>query len=161
MKYLDMEGLAYFWEKIKNTNIAKNIIAIGLSSNVTKTISSAWVGATVDMNTLKYRIGNKLTFENGKIKVGAGVSNLMISGNCMVKGIVGDIFVQLKKNDTIISQGYYRPTVNSYFGTIGLTQQPIEVAEGDVISLVVGSSVAGTLTVAGTNYTWITAEVIS
>lgn len=135
----------------------KNIITLGLSGNFTPTVTS-WTNYTVPFDIQKNKLGERLTFENNGITIGSGVSEVLISGNVMIRGTISDIFMQIRKNDVIISQGYYRPTVTTNYGTIGLTPQLVSVTEGDRITIEVGAGANSTLTITGQSYSWLTVE---
>lgn len=143
-----------------NEKTSANIMTIGLSANKTFTISTAWTYTKLVCDTLQLKLGNKLTFENGAIKIGEGVKCVKISANAMTNGITNYQIVNIALNGTYKSTGYYRATNAGYFGTIGLTPVVIEVTKGDEISLTYGAGATGSLVIAGGTTTYLTVEVI-
>lgn len=144
------------WQRCTRTNI----MTIGLAANKTFTVSTAWAYTKLVCDTLQLKLGNKLTFENGAIKIGEGVKYVKISANAMTNGVANYQIVNIALNGTYVSTGYYRATNASYYGTIGLTPVVIEVAEGDEISLTYGTGATGSLVIAGGTCTYLTVEVI-
>lgn len=139
---------------------ALNIMTIGLAANKNLTISTAWAYTQLVCDTAITKLGNKLSFTGGAIKVGAGVKRVRVSANAMTSGIANYQIVNIALNGTYLSTGYYRATNASYYGSIGLTPIILEVKEGDTISITYGTGATGTLTVAGGTCTYLTAEVI-
>lgn len=135
----------------------KNMITVGLSKNFDPAVTS-WTNYTVPFDVQKKKLGNRLIFENNGITIGQGVSEVLVSGNAQVRGTTSDIFVQIRKNSTIISQGYYRSTVATNYGVVGLTPQLIQVKAGDRITMEIGAGANATLTMVGTSYGWLTVE---
>lgn len=143
-----------------NEKTSVNIMTIGLEANKTFTISTAWAYTKLVCDALQLKLGNKLTFENGAIKIGEGVKYVKISANAMTNGIANYQIVNIALNGTYKATGYYRATNASYYGTIGLSPVVIEVAEGDEISLTYGAGATGSLVIAGGTTTYLTVEVI-
>ena len=143
-----------------NEKTSANIMTIGLTDNKTFTISKAWAYTKLVCDTLQLKLGNKLTFENGAIKIGEGVKYVKISANAMTNGIANYQIVNIALNGTYKATGYYRSTNASYYGTIGLSPVVIEVAAGDEISLTYGAGATGSLVIAGGTTTYLTVEVI-
>lgn len=144
------------WGKCTKTNI----ITIGLAANKTFTISTSWAYTKLECDTLQMKLGNKLTFENGAVKVGKDVKYVKISANAMVNGVANYQIVNIALNGTYKSTGYYRATNASYYGTITLSPVVIEVVEGDEISLTYGTGATGSLVIAGGTCTYLTVEAI-
>lgn len=139
---------------------AYNILTIGLAANKSLTVSTTWAYSQLVCDTAMTKLGNKLSFSNGAIKVGSGVKRVRVSANAMTSGIANYQIVNIALNGTYLSTGYYRATNASYYGSIGLTPIILEVKEGDTISITYGTGATGTLTVAGGSCTYLTAEVI-
>lgn len=144
-----------------NERTTTNIMTIGLTANKNLPISTAWSYLQLLCDSVKTTIGDKLTFENNAIKIGAGVKYVRVSANAMLNGVTGDKVIMITKNSTIISQGYSRLATANHYGVISLTPITIPVTEGDLIMLKYGSSVTGTLVIAGGVYTYLTVEAIA
>lgn len=144
-----------------NERTTTNIMTIGLTANKSLPISTAWSYLQLLCDSVKTTIGDKLTFENNAIKIGAGVKYVRVSANAMLNGVTGDKVIMITKNSTIISQGYSRLATANHYGVISLTSIIIPVTEGDLIMLKYGSSVTGTLVIAGGVYTYLTVEAIA
>ena len=138
----------------------KNVMSLGLEENITSKISTAWTEAKVPLYVDQFAAGERLFHSDGAIEIGEGVKSVLINANTMVKGVTGDIFLRIKKNDTVISQGYFKPSTTGEYGVISISPKGLEVEEGDIISLFVGSGVTGTLTIAGGMYTYLTVQTI-
>ncbi len=63
---------------LENLKLKNNFIDVTRSSNFTNPSASAY--NEVDFNTVISSRGNLLTLSNGKIKVGAGVDFVVVSG---------------------------------------------------------------------------------
>ena len=138
----------------------KNVMTAILSTTSSYTISTAWNYVKLPLNSLKTSIGSKLTFTSNSIKIGAGVSYVKVSANAMMNGIAMEEILQICRNSTIVSQGYYRCTNVSHYGVVSLSPMLIKVNEGDLITLKYGSGGTGTLKIVGGTYTYLTVEVV-
>lgn len=137
-----------------------NIMTISLSENVTNKISTAWSYSKLMCNKVQTNLGNKLTFENGAVKIGEGVKHVKVSSNTMFNGIATHLITNITHNGSNVSAGYYRATGTAHFGIVALTPIILEVAEGDTIYLTYGAGATGDLTIAGGNCTYLTVEVL-
>lgn len=122
--------------------IEKNIITIGLSENT----SSLAVGSKIPFDTTFNSIGNKLTINSGGIKIGSGVSKVLVSGQIQIQYSSTNQQYSAKayKNSTEIT-GAYTSQYKGGTAPITLTISPtlVNVSKNDVIYLYLtyGSSV--------------------
>lgn len=137
-------------------------MAIGLSANVNVTISSGWTYPKLAMDTVKRSVGNgKLIHQNNTIVIGPGVKYVRVSASLMCRGIQNTALVlNLKHNSTYIGAGYFYPANTSAWGVVTTVPMIIGVKEGDTFQLDAGAGAAGTLVVAGGNYTLLNIEVV-
>ena len=124
--------------KLLNDNIkGKDIMTIKLGSDFT--ISQTNTQLQITGFSIASKIGDKLTFSNDKIIIGAGVKKVLVSYN--VKHINGnDItrsFSYLKHNDNNLSQeaSFFAGTNNQI--TVSIVPQLVDVQAGDSFWLAV------------------------
>ena len=136
------------WEE-EQASCGRNIITVGLSADTTYKSSSL----TVAFDTILNKKGNKLSLDdtNKAVKIGAGVSKILVSGTIMQKATSaglygGNITKNAKSLASAINVGFnYIPTANQMFKT---TLHPIliDVVEGDLIYLVAYTQNSATVT---------------
>lgn len=114
--------------------IEKNIITMYLNSNYT--IPTANVQSKITGFVLGEQVGNKLTFSNNNIVIGAGVSKIKISYTIKL-GVPNTtrVFTYLVYNGATISQEGFWPTVANAQGNISFSPRLMGVQEGDVFNL--------------------------
>ena len=137
-------------------------MAIGLSANVNVTISTGWTYPKLALDAVKRSVGSgKLIHKNNTIFIGPGVKYVRVSASLMCRGIQNTALVlNLKHNSTYIGAGYFYPPTTSNWGTITTVPMIVGVKEGDIFQLDAGAGAAGTLVVAGGNYTLLNIEVV-
>ena len=126
---VDSEGNKYLQEK--------NVMTLSLHSNFTVQNTNQYLPLNLELDT---KIGNKLSLENGGIKIGSGVSKILVSAQMSFEAKnTRNIHFRVTKNnnsseDNILAWRYEH--FNN--GDLGnLTISPIlgEVQEGDLINL--------------------------
>lgn len=137
-------------------SIEKNILTARLITNnqVMENLNE-----TVRFNAHS-KIGNKLSFSNYKIKIGAGVSQILVSavvGMQWDSPISNNGILTIEKNNTeIIKVDGGKPTNNASISTVAPSYL-VTVLEGDTISIKFTASV-GTIIHSGRTY--VTVEVV-
>lgn len=135
----------------------KNIITVGISSNVTIAAGTN----SINLNQVKANIGSKLTLSNGRIVIGSGVKHVLISGQGQMNIQTGNGDAKnfsIAKNGTVIISNLntlirsYALNVTRGFGSLLLS-----VSQGDTISYQVYGG-AGDIVSASENY--LTVEAI-
>lgn len=124
-----------------NSNITnlqeKNIMTLSLHSNFTVQTTNEYLPLTLDFDT---KMGNRLIFQNGGIKIGAGVSKILVSAQLSFESkSARNTHLRIAKNsnnntDNVLAWRYE----NFSNGDIGnLTVSPVlaDVQEGDLLNL--------------------------
>ncbi|MDO4282332.1 MAG: hypothetical protein Q4D02_01735 [Clostridia bacterium] len=127
-------------------NTAKNIITMKKAKGSIN-ITEAW-GNTLLQGTEYCKIGDKLTIDNGKIKIGAGISKVLVSAHSNginTSSITGDKGISLKKGDSSIAENYIGGGLNAYHQGVTVAPILVDVVEGDEISVALFCSATGTL----------------
>lgn len=113
----------------------KNIITVGISSNVTISTSG---NNNINLNRTIASVGSKLTLSNGKVVIGAGVNHVFISGQGSMNLVTGNgdakNFIIQKNGVEIIANLNTIIRQNNLNMTRGLGGFLMTVQEGDVIS---------------------------
>lgn len=121
--------------------IQKNILLVKLADNTDCTILSSYTKITGFKEAFK--IGDKLSFSNNEIVIGKGVSKVLINAKVNWYAQTGGIkYVWIKKNNenvvwstvSVQSTAFISDTISNY---------PIEVEEGDKISMVYYTETSG------------------
>ena len=159
---LDIETAQADIEELQTESAKKSIITARLASNYI--IQSTDTAADVKNFNLYNSIGNKLTVQNGVIKVGSGVSKVKVSYNATTQNsttAVSRAFTYLMHNTTSITQESHY--FNRTWQQISVAHNPIirAVSQGDEFYLRV-YGLAGINLMGGTSFchTAITVEVI-
>lgn len=121
----------------------KNILSAKLESDFVITPNEY---VEISNWTENIKIGNKLNVENGKIKIGAGVSAIKIVGQfgVLTNSDTERYYFYTKKNGESIGTWVVFDTKNSYM-SVPFTQM-LNVAENDIISVAIyGSSNANSI----------------
>lgn len=122
-------------------------------------ISSNYV---VNLDKIAYQNGNKLTLQNGKIKIGNGVSKIRVSAIAFVDGWAGDnsyIWTFVRKNQVPVSSFINSGSANYISGSVPDTI--IDVEENDVIDLVTDATSSSGKLRTGQSNTQLFVEVIN
>lgn len=102
---------------------------------------------------------DKLTLSNNGIKIGAGISKILVSGNVFLQSssTTSYLWTSIRKNTTEISLAI--DNYNTYFASTSHSPKLVDVQEGDIIYLWKIDDSGGTLRGANKN-TYLTVEVV-
>jgi hypothetical protein len=156
--YLSAENLNQMQDNIeeaineKNYLVATSTGTINLNGNTDITLTATSV------------VGTKLTLEDGKVKIGAGVSKVRISGSIFMDityiESAGYIWGRIAKNASNVA-GSISPILPSMaFISAVIPSHIIEVEEGDLFQLNVDVTGSTGTTRDGVTNTWLDVEVI-
>lgn len=139
----------------------KNIIVVGITSDITLDIGTNYDITTLDTTPVSY-IGNKLTLSSTGITIGAGVSKIKISANGVYTTIVNSSksrYLKIKINDTEV--GNCRQSYNGAGTglTLSLSPKLYSVQQGDIISFAIQGDV-GDVFRASPIFTYFCVEVV-
>ena len=136
----------------------KNIIYLSLNnSTITTTVDNE--KQTIQFTSANNLIGNKLSFSANGVKIGAGVSKVMVSLTASISNTTSNATYQaleIYKNSTRAARHEGRNQVN-YSTPFSLSNIVLDVNENDVITGAIFNRVAGTT---NANYIYMTVEVI-
>lgn len=145
-------------EELINESKRKDIITANLAANMS--ISTAGDIPLTNM-VISSQIGDKLTLENGKVKIGVGITHVMVSAfeSLTTSSAAGVRNVNIFKNNTgLKSAKIYMPAVSSGCSIV-LPPILIPVQENDEINIVsyvrAGDRIDG-----GNAYTYFTVEAV-
>lgn len=173
VKLLDKAGNELVQDDIKNKKSKSRIDAyscdyindkfetqyIVATISTPQEISSNYV---VNLDKIAYQNGNKLTLQNGKIKIGNGVSKIRVSAIAFVDGWAGDnsyIWTFVRKNQVPVSSFINSGSANYISGSVPDTI--IDVEENDVIDLVTDATSSSGKLRTGQSNTQLFVEVIN
>lgn len=117
--------------------VKKNIITSGLSTNKESTSSKT---EKIMLDKVLSQVGNKLTLENGCIKIGAGVSKVLVSANLLEQATTAGLYgANIHVNQTDLAHAVnisfdYINDVNQMH-KVTLSQVLVDVKENDLIIL--------------------------
>ena len=117
-------------------DIKPSIITVGLESNVEFSNGNL----VIPLSKIMASSGSKFELISGKIKIGAGVSKVKISGSILEQTDIPSLYgAYICKNgsnlDDAVNVGFsYIPTANEMF-KVSLSAVVVEVEPGDLISL--------------------------
>lgn len=111
-----------------------NVITIGLSSNTSYTANVAYYVTKVNLTKETFKSGDKLTLSNGEVKIGAGVSKVLISANAITKDSNKVWGIRIRKNDSYIAETFQLPA-GTDFSSVFVAPIGVDVAENDVITM--------------------------
>lgn len=119
--------------EVKNRN---NIIAVGFNSNYAMT-SSNWTQKDVPFDKVVCQVGDKLSLQSGKIKIGAGITKVKASFQASTAALGNDTFydVQIKKNTAAIASNNGKKTGDPQAWSFTIAPVLVDVKEGDTISV--------------------------
>jgi len=140
-----------------------NILTAKMMSDYT--IQASETGESVKNFSLYNKVGDKLTIENGAIKIGSGVSKVKVSYNATSQNSTSTAnsraFTYLMQNNTVVTQEshYFNRTYEQI--SVAHNEIVIDVQEGDIFYLNVYGLV-GIKLMGGSSFchTAITVEVI-
>ena len=144
--------------EIVNTNKPKSIMTLHLDADVT-CVTGVYSHLPLTIYSTE---GDGLTYENGSVKIGKGVSKVKVSG-CAKFGTNGTStkHIHIDKNDTTVAWALENPASASLGASPKVTPVVIDVVEGDLIDLKYHTSTSGDV-VEGhrTCYTYLTVEAV-
>lgn len=113
-----------------------NIISVGFNSNYSMT-SSNWQQKDLIFDKVIGQVGNLLSLENGKIKIGKGIKKIKASFQGSTTNLGNDSFyaLNLKKNGSSIMTYEGKKDGDPQSWTFVITPVIIDVEEGDEISI--------------------------
>ena len=124
-----------------NSNITnlqeKNIVTLSLHSNFTVQTTNEYLPLNLDFDT---KIGNKLVFESGGIKIGAGVSKILVSAQLSFDSkSTRNTHLRIAKNnnsstDNVLAWRYGNFS-NGDVGNLTVSTVLVNVQEGDLLNL--------------------------
>lgn len=120
-------------EKIKSKLI---ITAKAIRQNIT--ISTEWANVKIPLST-NTQIGNKFTISSNSVKIGSGVSKVLISAHCSAisfQDVAGDKQFLIYKNEDVVSDTYVGFENNvAHWATADISPLLLNVQQNDLISL--------------------------
>lgn len=125
---MDSNGNKYLQEK--------NIMTLSLHSNFTVQTTNQYLPLNLELDT---KIGNRLSLENGGIKIGSGVSKILVSAQMSfeVKN-TRNTHLRIAKNNSSTDNVFgwqYEHFNNGDSGNLTISPILGEVQEGDLINL--------------------------
>lgn len=138
----------------------KKNIATRLFSRQNITVNQTWGAANVTYNEFNSK-GEKLISNPNGIEIGAGVSKVLVSAQTAGIGtnvVSGDKQFMIKKNSDTIGNSYLGGGITVNFINLCVSPILIDVSEGDIISVQVGSGGTGTFEILAGQ---LTVEVVS
>ena len=116
-----------------NNKIDKNIIQIIRNSNESISFPSGYT--LLPFASTAYSKGNKLTRVDGKVKIGAGVNKVKISGAVNFYNAYQSTGIEVKLNDTRAFLVWNYMSSTGYDDTQVIPDMYIDVQENDLISV--------------------------
>ena len=140
-------------EEIKD----KNVVTVFLRTDQVITTNNA---TKINLNVVKAKIGNRLTFQNNSIIIGSGIHYVLVSAQMMIKTHNTDEIRRLAiyKNNEIYARTLHY--LKNNYETIGIANILMPVVEGDSISLYTENAGTSTTLSGGYPDTYLTVEVI-
>lgn len=149
-------------EAINETN-TKNCLTIKRTENTLDV--TAWQGYDVSFPIISSQKGNKLSVnENGQVVIGAGINYIKVNLNFeFVCSVTTTSYIQFKilKNSEVMAVNRIYNLTADIRENSNITPVLIPVTQGDIIKMQITSAIAGTLTLGGGNFTYITVEAIN
>lgn len=149
-------------EAINETN-TKNCLTIKRIENTLDV--TEWQGYDVSFPIISSQKGNKLSVnENGQVVIGAGINYIKVNLNFeFVCSVTTTSYIQFKilKNSEVMAVNRIYNLTADIRENSNITPVLIPVTQGDIIKMQITSAIAGTLTLGGGNFTYITVEAIN
>lgn len=146
------------YEKVSDKNIITAVLSADKSLTGTAT--------TNDISLNQYSIvGNKLSMSSGKIVVGSGVSNVLVSGSVRITNDATSgttaYNCYVYKNDEVVASGRMYGISNGGTGACSTPVALISVSQGDIIKLSIWKASSNKCTIGSTgNSTMLTVQTI-
>lgn len=142
-----------------NVNVQDDIIYANITNRITNT-GAAWTAVKVPMETATTSLtSSKLSLtEDGGIKIGSGVSKILVSAKLTYfsYNATGEVDISIYKNSTEVLHVYESSKVANEISSINLNPVVITCEPDDVFYLYVNKNSATSMTIlegAGTNLT--------
>lgn len=138
-------------------NLTKKTILVATTSN-SQTLSSEYV---MTLDQIAENSGNNLSLKDGKILIGKGINKIRVSGAIFLDlpTSSGYLWAIIKKNSTNVASNLVNVSSDMYYAGASISVNIVNVAEGDLISLI-GDSTCGGKNRTGSANTWLCVEVI-
>lgn len=123
--------------EVNGINILRSVMTRCITNNITNLSVNTYTKIAMNASN---SFGNKLTATNdGGIKIGAGVSKILVSGRMLISSnVVGSYYIRICANSIDTTLGWVTHTNNSTsatFESIDITPTLVDVNENDVIYL--------------------------
>lgn len=139
------------------TSKDKNIMTAKLGSTISNTVGGTYTNLNLVLSNF---IGDKLTIQNGGIKIGSGVSKVKVNANLKIAtNTVGNKHARILKNTTSVGWGISRGISAGDESSISVSPLLIDVSEDDILYLAYYAA-AGDGISANYNATYLTVEVV-
>lgn len=126
-------------EKTKSKLITAKVIRQNID------VPTAWENVKIPLSS-NIQIGNKFTVSNNSIKIGSGVSKILVSAHCSAISsvtVAGDKQLLIYKNENNIRDAYIGKGID--WGLADISPFLLEVQQNDLISLRLVSEQAGSV----------------
>lgn len=145
---LTPENLNKAQEDLENEigNKTKKNIATRKFGRQNITVNQSWGTSKVTYSAFTSE-GDKLIMDNNGIKIGAGVSKVLVSAQCAGIGtnvVSGDKQFMIKKGTETVGNSYLGGGISINFMNLCISPVLIDVQQADIISLEVASGATGT-----------------
>lgn len=115
-------------------NVAANsVITIGLPANVSYTANANYYVTKINLTQETFKSGDKLSLSSGSVKIGAGVSKILISANAITKNSNKGWGIRIRKNNDYVAETFMFPA-GSDFSAVSLAPIGVNVVENDTIT---------------------------
>lgn len=129
-------------EKIKSKLITAKVIRQNID------VPTEWAIAKIPINS-NIQIGNKFTVSNNAVKIGSGITKVLVSAHCgaiSFQDVAGDKQFLIYKNEDAVSDAYVGFENNvAHWATADISPFLLEVQQNDLISLRLISGQAGSV----------------
>ena len=123
--------------KVDDVKIIGGVASLTNSQNQEFATTATWVATNVEFDTIDSTT-SAFTLSNNGVKIGKGISKILVSGAFTTNGYVsaGALQIGIGKNGTVTGK-YFRQTIQTSWSHITLTMppQPIDVRENDVTDI--------------------------
>lgn len=135
----------YFGEEKVAGNIlnTRNVMTLYRSDRFSMNLSTSYQAVVIPMSEY-IRSGDRLTYSNNGIKIGKGVSKVLVSGSIGMwqSPASGEIGLQIYRNNTRVAMRFGNHS-NEIFGIV-VVPTLVDVVEGDLIEMRFSSGATGT-----------------
>lgn len=121
---------------INQTNV--EMVTAALTASQKMTTTEAWQAVKVNFDNVTDT--ESLILQDGGIKIGKGISKILVSANlAFLEALTGRVQILIRKNNTTVGK-YIAKEQNNIYMNLTMPVQVIDVTEGDIITLITGSS---------------------